>query len=156
MSVMKDRDAANTTPGGDNMSVVNEIVSNAGQVSANSSLEQPEEKAKTQHRILVVEDDISLARLEAHVLAAHNYSVMIVSNGELAITALSDFTPDLVVLDLELPGLLNGWDVLQALRQNARIPVLITTSMKPNMRKYFRTYGETRRTLDHLSKPYPM
>ena len=138
------------------MSVVNEIVSNAEQVSANPSLEQPKEKAKTQHRILVVEDDISLARLEARVLAAHNYSVMIVSNGELAITALSDFTPDLVVLDLELSGVLNGWDVLQVLRQNAKIPVLITTSMKPNMRKYFRTYGETSHTLDHLSKPYPM
>ncbi len=81
---------------------------------------------------------------------------MIASTGELAITTLSDFNPDLVVLDLELPGLLSGWDVLQVLRQRARIPVLLTTSLTLDMRKYLRTSGETRLTLDHLPKPYPM
>ena len=106
--------------------------------------------------ILIVEDDSSLARLEASFLSANDYTVVIASTGELAITTLSDFNPDLVVLDLELPGLLSGWDVLQVLRQRARIPVLLTTSLTLDMRKYLRTSGETRLTLDHLPKPYPM
>jgi len=154
---MQDRDAANTLPGGGSLSVVNELSVDEAQVFVISPLNQ-QEKPKTQYRILIVEDDASLAHLQAHVLTAHDYTVVIAGTGELAVTALNNFTPDLVVLDLELPGLLTGWDVLQGLRQrqNVRIPVLLTTSLQLDMRRYLRTSGETRQTLDHLAKPYTM
>ena len=152
---MQDKDAAKTTPGGGNMSVVNELSSDEAHVFANSLLNQ-QEKQKTRYRILVVEDDTSLAYVEASFLSAHDYTVVIASTGELAIAILSDLNPDLVVLDLELPDSLTGWDVLQVLRQYARIPVLLTTSLTPDIRRYLRTSGETRLTLDHLPKPYPM
>lgn len=152
---MQDRDAANTMPGGGYMSVVNGISVNGMRVLIDSLPDQ-QEKPEISSRILVVEDDISLANLEAHFLTAHNFTVVIVSNGEGAVTALDDFMPDLVVLDLELAGPLNGWDVLQALRKNAATPVLLTTSLSLEMRKYLRTHGETRSTLDHLAKPYQM
>ena len=152
---MQDKDAAKTTPGGNNMSVVNELSSDVAPVFANPVLNQQDEP-KTRYRILVVEDDSSLAHLEASFLSAQDYTVVIASTGEQAITTLSDFNPDLVVLDLELPGLLSGWDVLQVLRQHTKIPVLLTTSLTLDMRKYLRTSGETRLTLDHLPKPYPM
>jgi DNA-binding response OmpR family regulator len=64
--------------------------------------------------------------------------------------------PDLVVLDIELPGNVNGWQVLQALRTLARIPVLITSSSPVAVRQYMHNRGETRVTLDHLPKPFPM
>src|SRR5205807_8017713 len=128
---------------------------NEAKVFANSPPDELEE-SKTRHRILVVEDDSSLAHLEASFLSAHDYTVVIVSTGELAVTAFSNFNPDLVVLDLELSGLLTGWDVLQVLRQHTRIPVLLTTSLTLDMRKHLRASGETRLTLDHLPKPYPM
>lgn len=152
---MQDKDAAKTTPGGNNMSVVNELSSDVAPVFANPVLNQQDEP-KTRYRILVVEDDSSLAHVEASFLSAQDYTVVIASTGEQAITTLSDFNPDLVVLDLELPGLLSGWDVLQVLRQHTKIPVLLTTSLTLDMRKYLRTSGETRLTLDHLPKPYPM
>jgi DNA-binding response OmpR family regulator len=141
--------------GGGKLSIVNEI-SVTGMRVLIDSLPEQQEKSEISNRILVVEDDISLAHLEAHFLAAHNFTVVIASNGEGAVTALDDFTPDLVVLDLELAGSLSGWDVLQALRKNAAIPVLLTTSLPLEMRKYLRTHGETRSTLDHLAKPYQM
>jgi DNA-binding response OmpR family regulator len=141
--------------GGGKLSIVNEI-SVTGMRVLIDSLPEQQEKSEISNRILVVEDDISLAHLEAHFLAAHNFTVVIASNGEGAVTALDDFTPDLVVLDLELAGPLSGWDVLQALRKNAAIPVLLTTSLPLEMRKYLRTHGETRSTLDHLAKPYQM
>ncbi len=153
---MEDKDAANTVPGAGNMSVVNEISSNDVEVFVLSPLKRREEEPEKQYRILVVEDDVSLAHLEANFLTAHNYRVMVVGNGELAITTLNDFVPDLVVLDVELPGSLTGWDVLQVLRRSTTIPVILTTSLKPDMRKYCRTHGETRLTLDHLPKPYAM
>lgn len=152
---MQDRDTANTMPGGGNMSVVNELSVNGTRVIADSLPEQ-RVKPEISNRILVVEDDISLAHLEAHFLTAHNFTVVIASDGEVAVAALDNFKPDLVVLDLELAGSLSGWDVLQALRKNAAIPVLLTTSMPVDMRKYLRTHGETRSTLDHLAKPYQM
>jgi len=152
---MQDKDAANSMPGGGNLSMVNELSLDEARVFVNSPLER-QEKSKTRYRILVVEDDSSLAHLEANFLAAYGYTVAIAGTGELAVTALNNFIPDLVVLDLELPGLLSGWDVLQVLRQRTRIPVLLTTSLTPDMRKYLRTHGESRLTLDHLAKPYPM
>lgn len=152
---MQDRDAANTMPGGDDRSVVNGVSYINTQAFVDSPPIQQEAPA-TPNRILVVEDDISLATLEAHFLAAHNFTVVIASNGEIAVTTLESFMPDLVVLDLELPGSLSGWDVLQALRMNAAVPVLLTTSMPLDMRKYLRSHGETRLTLDHLAKPFAL
>jgi len=110
--------------------------------------------AETLQRILLVEDDLTLATLEADILTAHGYIVIAVHSGELAITTLHHSIPDLVVLDLELIGNIQGWDVLQELRTLSSIPVLITSSSATTARKYMR--GETRLTLDHLPKPYPM
>jgi DNA-binding response OmpR family regulator len=127
---------------------------NAGSVLADPS--QPSDvRRQNIQRILVVEDDPTLAALEVEVLTAHGYTVVTVHSGELAITTLRHLIPDLVVLDLELTGNLNGWEVFQELRAIADIPVLITSSLV-SVRTYMRDSGETRCTLDHLPKPYPM
>jgi DNA-binding response OmpR family regulator len=114
------------------------------------------ERQPKQPCILVVEDDSTLATLEAEILRNQGYTVTTLPSGELAITALQRAVPDLVVLDIELPGNVNGWHVLQALRTLARIPVLITSSSTVAVRQYMRSCGETRVTLDHLPKPFPM
>ncbi|HTI13714.1 MAG TPA: response regulator [Dictyobacter sp.] len=106
--------------------------------------------------VLVVEDDSTLAALEATFLRVHGYIVITVHSGELALSTLRRSPPDLVVLDLELAGSIQGWDVLQDLRTFTTIPVLITTSARTAVRQHIRTSGETRLTLDHLLKPYPM
>ena len=112
--------------------------------------------AQRTYSILVVEDDPTLATLETDTLTAQGYTVVTVHSGELAITTLHHAIPDLVVLDLELTGEIHGWDVLQALRSLATIPVLITSSSVTHARLYMRESGETRLTLDHLPKPYPL
>lgn len=152
---MQDGDAANTMPGGDDLGFVEESHSDSAHMVIDLSIkEQVELKPNTS--ILLVEDDDSLARLEASFLGAHGYTVAIAQSGEQAVSLLNQRIPDLVVLDIELPGILTGWNVLQSLRGYAHIPVLLTTSLKPDVRKYLRFYGETRHTLDHLPKPYPM
>jgi DNA-binding response OmpR family regulator len=123
--------------------------------SAISELMQHQER-QSLLRILVVEDDPSLAMLEADVLTAHGFTVEIVNSGERAIATLHKALPDLVVLDIELTGSVQGWDVLQALRATATTPVLLTTSSVSAVRERIRSQGETRLTLDHLPKPYPM
>ena len=108
--------------------------------------------------ILLVEDDASLARLELGILTAQGYVVTLTESGELALTILREIVPDLVLLDLDLPGAVNGWDVLRALRSYAgtsATPVLLT-SAEATAQKHLRTRGENRSTLDHLPKPYPI
>ena len=75
------------------------------------------------------------ATLEADILTAHGYIVVTVHSGELAITTLRRSIPDLVVLDLELIGNIQGWDVLQELRTLSSVPVLITSSSATTARK---------------------
>ena len=111
------------------------------------------------HRILLVEDDQSLADLEANMLKAHGYQVSTAYSGEQAIAIVKEqprLFPDLVVLDLELTGAASGWEVLQTLRTYGAIPVLITTSTVTDVRPYLQSYGESKLTLSHLPKPYPM
>jgi DNA-binding response OmpR family regulator len=139
------------------MTTANSMCKQPQEQSVVAQPEQPETLAGRGH-ILLVEDDTLLARLEAAVLIAHGYTVTLVESGELALAVLQETSPDLVLLDLELPGTVNGWDVLKALRAYAgtsTTPVLLT-SAEINAQKHLRTHGETRSTLDHLAKPYPI
>ena len=124
---------------------------------AYAGLIMDEKKGKTfRGHILLVEDDTVLATLETGILTAYGYVVTPVESGELALDLLQELLPDLVLLDLDLPGALNGWDVLRTLRAytgTPPIPVLLT-SAEATAQKHLRTRGETRSTLDHLPKPY--
>jgi CheY-like chemotaxis protein len=118
--------------------------------------QQEEQAVNVRRNILVVEDDTELADLEADILAAHGYHVATVASGELAISSLHQTIPDLIILDLELLGGVQGWEVLQTLRTMTAIPVLITSSSSFEVRAHLQVHGETRSTLDHLPKPYSM
>lgn len=151
---MQEKDSANTLPGGGNMSVLNKVTSIDVGISVQPGQTSPDD-TRSLRRILVVEDDASLANLEADILTAHGFRVAIAGTGETAVNTLRQFLPDLVLLDLELAGTMTGWDVLQDLRTHARIPVLLT-SAETAVRQRIRSHGESRLTLDHLPKPYPM
>ena len=151
---MQDKDAAYTLPDGGDMSIWNNSTTCGAQSLAHPTQQQAREQGSSYH-ILVVEDDSSLANLEAGILKAHGYIVAIASNGEMAITVLEHTMPDLVLLDLDLSGTINGWDVLQMLRTYSRTPVLLT-SAESSVNRQIRIRGETRSTLDLLPKPFLM
>jgi DNA-binding response OmpR family regulator len=151
---MHKKEAVDRGPGNDDMSLL-KGVAHEMHVPMHP-IQEASEGQQTLQRILVVEDDPTLATLEAEILTAHGYLVVTVHSGELAITALRSAIPDLVVLDLELPGSIKGWEVLQMLRTTANTPVLVTTSATTAVRQHIRSRGESRITLDHLPKPYPM
>ena len=72
-------------------------------------------------RILVVEDDASLARVLRDNLAFEGFDVECAGDGHLAVDAARDFAPDLVILDVMLPGR-DGFDLCGLLRQGGATP----------------------------------
>ena len=78
-------------------------------------------------RILVVDDEPQLLRSLRTTLAAHGYDVQTATTGEEALDLLATRLPDLVVLDLVLPGL-SGLAVCQELRARAPVPILILSA----------------------------
>lgn len=82
----------------------------------------------TQSRVLVVEDDAAIGRSVELELGHAGYSVMRVTDGLEAVGAVKDFNPDLVVLDLMLPGR-DGLEIANDLRTSGdRRPILMLTA----------------------------
>jgi DNA-binding response OmpR family regulator len=79
-------------------------------------------------RILVVEDNADLASGIEYNLTLEGYDVRIADNGRAAIAAASEWKPELILLDLMLPGV-DGYQVLQQIRSNGnRVPVIILSA----------------------------
>jgi two-component system, OmpR family, alkaline phosphatase synthesis response regulator PhoP len=79
-------------------------------------------------RILIVEDNADLAAGIEYNLSLEGYDVRVAGDGRTAITAAAEWNPDLVLLDLMLPGV-DGYRVLQEIRgTGSRVPVLILSA----------------------------
>ena len=87
MQSMLDNDAAFTMPDGGDMSIWNNSINPGDQSVTDTGQFRARDQGLPYH-ILVVEDDASLANLEASILNAHGYLVAIANNGEIAITIL--------------------------------------------------------------------
>ncbi|HKY37601.1 MAG TPA: response regulator [Polyangiaceae bacterium] len=83
-------------------------------------------------RILVVEDQDSIRRMIEALVQARGYQVTAVSSGAKAIDVALTVPPDIVLLDLNLPGQYDGFDVCQRLRSDPatrHVPVVIISAM---------------------------
>jgi CheY-like chemotaxis protein len=83
-------------------------------------------------RILVVEDQDSIRRMIEALVQARGYQVTAVSSGAKAIDVALTDAPDMVLLDLNLPGQYDGFDVCQRLRSDPTtrtVPVVIISAM---------------------------
>jgi DNA-binding response OmpR family regulator len=77
--------------------------------------------------ILVVEDAMNIARLVRDYLEHAGFQVVVTGNGEAALAAARGRKPDLVVLDLGLPGR-DGMDVARELRRTSSVPIVMLTA----------------------------
>jgi DNA-binding response OmpR family regulator len=109
-------------------------------------------KQEEKPKLLVVEDDLILLETLEYNLAAEGYRVLTVSDGLTALQVASKERPDLVVLDVMLPGL-DGFEVCRVLRRGTSVPILMLTARA----------GETDRVVglevgadDYLTKPFSM
>ncbi|WP_063549000.1 response regulator [Burkholderia territorii] len=79
------------------------------------------------HRVLLIEDDDRLARLVREYLDGYEFEVTVVRRGDLAVAAVREHRPALVILDLMLPHL-DGMEVCRRMRAFTNVPVLILTA----------------------------
>ncbi|WHQ73654.1 response regulator [Pantoea sp. Lij88] len=101
-------------------------------------------------RVLIIEDDADAAGVLEAYLKRENYEVMIAGDGPGGLEAARRWQPDLILLDIMLPGM-NGTEVLAALRRRDDTPVIMVTAMgdAPDRIGALR-YGAD----DYVVKPY--
>ena len=103
-------------------------------------------------RVLVVDDILSNVKLLEAKLAAEYFEVITASNGEQALARVSAELPDIVLLDVMMPGM-DGFEVCRQLKANIKtthIPVVMVTALDPNQE---RIKGLEAGADDFLTKP---
>ncbi|MEP0913263.1 response regulator [Leptolyngbya sp. GB1-A1] len=107
--------------------------------------------ANPNYRILVVDDLMDNLFLLQTVLEAEGYEVELADNGQLAIEKTESTPPDLILLDVMMPGM-NGYEVTKRIRQNYNIPyvpiLLVTAHDQPKA-----TEGLSSGANDFIRKP---
>jgi DNA-binding response OmpR family regulator len=78
-------------------------------------------------KILVVDDELKIARLVKDYLSEAGFDVALASTGPAAVASARSQRPDLVILDLGLPGM-DGYDVTRAIRAQSAIPIIMLTA----------------------------
>jgi DNA-binding response OmpR family regulator len=103
-------------------------------------------------KILVVDDEVSLQETLAYNLKKQGYDVIVVGDGVAALQAARKEHPDLILLDLMLPGM-DGLEVCRILRQEMNTPVLMLTARDDEID---RVVGLEVGADDYLTKPFSM
>jgi two-component system OmpR family response regulator len=104
----------------------------------------------TAKRILVIDDERQIVDIVRAYLAREGYQVAVAYDGPTALERARREHPDLVVLDLMLPGL-SGWDVCRKLRENSQVPIIMLTAREEVAD---RIVGLEIGADDYVSKPF--
>src|SRR5260221_13499567 len=121
------------------------------QMSAIPHAEPPRhEPPIPRRRILIVDDDAYVREVIAQYLQLEGYEVIQAANGLQALTLASEHPPDLVVLDLILPGM-DGFEVASRLRAVSAVPILMLTGRADEADK-LAGFGVS--ADDYMTKPF--
>jgi two-component system response regulator BaeR len=101
-------------------------------------------------KILVVEDEPELAQILADYLKRDGFIATTVADGQVALEMLQQSPPDLLLLDLMLPGL-DGLSILRELRRTSALPVILMTA---RVEEIDRLIGLELGADDYICKPY--
>ncbi|MBS2939482.1 response regulator transcription factor [Nocardioides sp. J2M5] len=101
-------------------------------------------------RVLVVEDEESYSDALAYMLRKEGYEVAIAADGTTALTEFDRFGPDIVLLDLMLPGV-PGTEVCRQIRQTSSVPVIMVSAKDDEVDK---VVGLELGADDYVTKPY--
>jgi two-component system OmpR family response regulator len=106
-------------------------------------------KEDLMYRVLLVEDDPRLAELVTEYLSSYEFTVDLVTRGDAALERFKSASPDVVVLDLMLPGM-DGMVVCRQIRNISEVPILILTAREDT---YDEVSGLEQGADDFVNKP---
>jgi DNA-binding response OmpR family regulator len=98
---------------------------------------------------MLVEDDARLAELVTEYLSGYEFAVDVITRGDVALERFKELNPDVVVLDLMLPGL-DGMVVCRQIRELSDVPILILTAREDS---YDEVSGLEQGADDFVNKP---
>src|SRR5437667_1213138 len=102
-------------------------------------------------RILVVDDEPPIQRILRRNLTMSGYDVLIAENGEQAIDFVRIHQPDLILLDLWLPGEIDGMSVCMQVRQWTQVPIIVISARTDEKQK---VQALDKGADDYLTKPF--
>lgn len=108
--------------------------------------------ASAMAKILIVEDEENIADTLKYNLIREGYEVTVSGDGRKALEVARKENPDLVILDLMLPGM-NGLDVCRTLRQHSTVPILMLTAREEEVDKVL---GLELGADDYMTKPFSL
>jgi two-component system KDP operon response regulator KdpE len=109
--------------------------------------------SKRKARILVVDDEKEITRALQRGLSTHGYEVLITHSGEEALELIEQHHPDLLLLDLGLPGM-SGLEVCKQVRAQSHLPPIIVISVRSRESEKVRALDMG--ADDYVSKPFGM
>ena len=101
-------------------------------------------------KILIVDDDTNIAELISLYLTKEFYQVQIVEDGEQALQVFDTFQPNLVLLDLMLPGV-DGFEICKKIRETKNTPIIMISAKKDDIDKI---RGLGLGADDYITKPF--
>lgn len=101
-------------------------------------------------KILIVDDDVNICELLRLYLEKEGYETEIITNGLDAIEAFNNSSPDLVLLDIMLPGL-DGWQICREIRKTSQTPIIMITAKGETFDKVL---GLELGADDYITKPF--
>jgi DNA-binding response OmpR family regulator len=79
-------------------------------------------------KVLVIDDDPMVTEIYNGILTAQGFEVFLANSGPKGLEAMQKLNPDVIVLDLMMPGM-NGWEVCQQIRTFSQAPILMITAV---------------------------
>lgn len=104
-------------------------------------------------RVLIAEDEANISESLSFILAREGHTVSTVADGEAALQQLRRGLPDVLILDVMLPGR-NGFDVLKAIKADARLQALPVIVLTARTQQRDRELAESIGAAAYLTKPF--
>ncbi len=101
-------------------------------------------------KILIIDDDINICELLRLYLEKDGYEAEVITDGLKAIDAFNSINPDLVLLDIMLPGM-DGWQICREIRKTSQTPIIMLTAKGETFDKVL---GLELGADDYITKPF--
>lgn len=102
------------------------------------------------NKVLIIEDDKQISHFLGTVLSANNFDVITADTGEYGCAVISSHCPDIVILDLGLPGM-DGWEVIDSVRKWSSMPIIVLSARNSEADK---VAALEKGADDYITKPF--